>query len=139
MTDYALVGPENQIDRVQSDQIIDPATGTKPGWRWLPVVVEFGEPYGDTVEEGRVRRGVIDPVTIPPPRRIVRKSVVEARVDRYPGKLAEVMTILTSNWSLFVRWISHDYPEVYFDDPDTLYVLDLVGLDPAVIMAEGND
>jgi len=138
MTDYALVSPEGQIDRVQSDRTIDPTTGTKPGWLWLPVVVETGEPLGDTVLANYVRRGVVDPASIPPPRRMVRKSVVETRVNRYPGKLAEVMQILTSDWSLFVRWISHDYPEVYFDDPDTLHVLGLVGLDPEVIMAEGD-
>src|SRR3990172_8728216 len=33
MSTYALVGPDNQIDRVAGD--IDPTTGTKPGWRWL--------------------------------------------------------------------------------------------------------
>lgn len=64
---YALVSPENVIDRVQSDAVIDPKTGTKPGWRWLPVVEEFGEPYGDTVEGDTVYRRRQDPATIPPP------------------------------------------------------------------------
>ncbi len=34
---YALVGPDDTIDRIASD--IDPKTGTKPGWRWLPYEV----------------------------------------------------------------------------------------------------
>lgn len=35
MTAYALINPDDEIDRIASD--IDPETGTKPGWRWLPV------------------------------------------------------------------------------------------------------
>ena len=34
---HALVGPDDQIERIASD--IDPKTGTKPGWRWLPYEV----------------------------------------------------------------------------------------------------
>lgn len=32
---YALVGPEGQIDRIQGN--IDPTVQTKRGWKWLPV------------------------------------------------------------------------------------------------------
>jgi hypothetical protein len=35
---YALVDPEGQINRIMSDQRIDPTVQTKAGWRWLPVV-----------------------------------------------------------------------------------------------------
>ena len=35
MTTYALVGPGDVIDRVQSN--IDPTVATKTGWKWLPV------------------------------------------------------------------------------------------------------
>lgn len=37
MTEYALVGPLDEIKEYRSD--VDPSAGTKPGWRWLPVVV----------------------------------------------------------------------------------------------------
>lgn len=35
MTVYALVGPDNTIDRMQSG--IDPTVQTRAGWRWLPI------------------------------------------------------------------------------------------------------
>lgn len=38
MTTYALVRPDNSIDRVQSG--IDPTVATKSGWAWLPVNVD---------------------------------------------------------------------------------------------------
>ena len=33
---YALVGPSNEVKAVASN--IDPQTGTKAGWKWLPLV-----------------------------------------------------------------------------------------------------
>ena len=39
MTEYALVRPDDIIDRVQSDSVVDPSVQTKFGWRWLPIVV----------------------------------------------------------------------------------------------------
>lgn len=38
MTEYALVRPDNTIDRVQSDAVVDPSVLTKTGWRWLLAV-----------------------------------------------------------------------------------------------------
>ena len=140
MTDLiALVSPEDLISRISPAAKIDPAAGTKPGWRWLPIVEEYGEPYGDTVEADRVLRLVQDPATIPQAKRQVAKTLVEARVDRHPGKLTQIMAILMQDGSKFVRWISRDYPFVNFDDPDTIWVLDQVGLDPDEILAEGDD
>lgn len=62
MTTYALVSPENIVARFATD--IDPSTGTKPGWRWLPV--EDTVPVADasqvlegpiiTIDEKRVTR-----------------------------------------------------------------------------------
>lgn len=37
MTEYALVGPADEIKEFRSN--IDPTVGTREGWRWLPVVV----------------------------------------------------------------------------------------------------
>lgn len=36
---YALVSPEDAIDREIDGARLDPKAGTKPGWRWLPVTV----------------------------------------------------------------------------------------------------
>lgn len=135
----ALVSPQGVIARISPARLIDPDAGTKPGWRWLPIVEEYGEPFGDTVEADRVLRLVQDPAAIPQPKRQVAKTLVEARVDRYPGKLTEIMAILMQDGSKFVRWISRDYPFVNFDDPDTIAVLDAVDLDPDEILAPGDD
>jgi len=35
---YALVSPQNVIDRIEPDTRIDPTVATKAGWRWLTVV-----------------------------------------------------------------------------------------------------
>lgn len=38
MPNYALVSPQNVIDRIEPDTRIDPTVATKAGWRWLTVV-----------------------------------------------------------------------------------------------------
>jgi len=38
MPSYALVSPQNVIDRIEPDTRIDPTVSTKAGWRWLTVV-----------------------------------------------------------------------------------------------------
>jgi len=135
----ALVSPQGEIARISPARLIDPDAGVKEGWRWLSIVEEYGEPYGDTVEADRVLRLVQDPATISEPKRQVAKTLVEARVDRHPGKLTQIMAILMMDGSKFVRWISRDYPLVNFDDPDTIAVLEAVGLDPDEILAPGDD
>jgi hypothetical protein len=63
---YALISPEDTVDRIQSN--VDPEVQTKPGWRWLPVVDEERPPYNPelqnaigtvTVQETQVLRGWI--------------------------------------------------------------------------------
>jgi hypothetical protein len=39
MTEYALVRPDDTVDRVQPDSQINPTVATRAGWRWLPVVI----------------------------------------------------------------------------------------------------
>ena len=41
----ALVDPQNSVNRIQSDTLIDPAVQTKIGWRWLPVETVGGGSY----------------------------------------------------------------------------------------------
>lgn len=125
----ALVSPEGAIDRVVRRETIDPEAGLKEGWRWLPVIEETGEP-GDTVEGEVVYRRRA------PVRRMVRKSVITARlIDA--GKMEAAYAALTSNADNFGRWIASDRPAIYHDDPDALALLQAIGADPAVIMAEG--
>lgn len=40
---YALINPDNSIDRMSFN--IDPDVATKPGWRWIPIVDEERPPY----------------------------------------------------------------------------------------------
>ena len=53
---YALVRPDNTVDRKASN--IDPNTGTKPGWRWLPV--HLVNPSFDPATQ--VKQGPVDAV-----------------------------------------------------------------------------
>jgi hypothetical protein len=142
MTDFthvALVSPQNAIDRVSLARLIDLDAGTKPGWRWLPIIEEYGEPFGDTVEADRVLRLTQDPALLPQPTRQVSKALIERRVDRHPGKLTQIMAMLLQDGSKFARWYSRDYPTVNSDDPDTIAALRLADLDPDEILAPGDD
>lgn len=42
---FALVDPQNNVNRVQSSSVIDPTVETKTGWRWLPVETVGGGSY----------------------------------------------------------------------------------------------
>jgi len=74
-------------------------------------------------------------VVVPePPRRMVRKSLVQQRlIDA--DKMDDAYALLTTMPSAFARWFAPDRPEVYADDPDALALLAAIGADPEVIMA----
>jgi hypothetical protein len=72
--------------------------------------------------------------TAPAARRMVLKSVVQARIID-AGKMPQAYAALTSNPIYFARWFAPDRPEVYSDDPDAVGLIRALGLDPAVILA----
>lgn len=66
MTEYALVSPEGIADRIQPASHINPDVATKPGWCWLSVRREYGEPF-EGVEGNEYVVRTVDPATLPPP------------------------------------------------------------------------
>lgn len=62
------------------------------------------------------------------PRRLIRKSVVQERAEAL-GKFADLFALLLSyeGGIHFGRWFAPDWPNVYFDDPAMLTLLDAVG------------
>jgi len=71
---------------------------------------------------------------VQPPRRMVRKSVVQARLIE-AGKMDAAYVALTANPVYFARWFAPDRPEVFADDPDALLLLAAIGADAETIMA----
>ena len=61
-----------------------------------------------------------------PPRRLIKKSVVQERVNAI-GKLGTVLAALNAEPLYFARWFAPDWPNVYFDDPAMLALLSAVG------------
>ncbi|CAI2935005.1 hypothetical protein [Aminobacter niigataensis] len=72
---------------------------------------------------------------IPPVRRMVRKSTVQARMIE-AGLMDAAYAAMTANAVLFARWFAPDQPNVYADDPDALAFLAALGADTAMVMAE---
>ncbi|MFI5409152.1 hypothetical protein [Kaistia sp. UC242_56] len=70
----------------------------------------------------------------PAPRRQVLKAVVEQRLIE-AGLMDAAFAALSSSGVLFARWYSRISDSVFFDDPDALALLDVIGADPEVIMA----
>jgi hypothetical protein len=70
----------------------------------------------------------------PTARRMVRKSVVQARLIE-AGKMNAAYAALTSNSAHYARWFAPDHPEVYADDPDAIALLQAIGADPEAILA----
>lgn len=67
-----------------------------------------------------------------PVRRLVPKSVI---IDRLTdAQVEQAVGLMTQKQR--ERWRSPDKPRVYFDDPETLAVLQAIGADPSVVMAE---
>lgn len=48
MSQYALINPDNTIDRMSFN--IDPTVDTKPNWRWIPIVDEERPPYNPELQ-----------------------------------------------------------------------------------------
>ena len=69
-----------------------------------------------------------------PPRRVIPKSVVQARVIEL-GKINAVWAALNADIANLVRWLAPDWPNVYFDDEGLIAVLTAVGCTPAEIDA----
>lgn len=66
---------------------------------------------------------------IPPPRRLIPKSVVQERVNAI-GKWGAVIGALMPGGvpSIYYgRWFTPDHPNVFFDDADMLAMLNAVG------------
>lgn len=63
MTAYALVSPQGVVDRY--DDKVDPNTGTKPGWKWLPVEQEATPAFDSKTQ-------VCEPVAVVAAARVLR-------------------------------------------------------------------
>jgi hypothetical protein len=74
---------------------------------------------------------VADPVVVPP-RRLVSKSVILSRIT--DAQLDAALGLMTTRQK--ERWRAPDKPSIYFDDAETLALLQAIGADPAVVMAE---
>lgn len=72
--------------------------------------------------------------SIPPPRRLIKKSVVQERVNDI-GKLGTVLAALNAEPLYFARWFAPDWPNVYADDEGLLAVLTAVGCTEGEIAA----
>jgi len=115
------------------DHESDPPVLAPSKGEWLAVTVADPDP-----PEGQIVTGsVIElqdgaPVQVPTygaaPRRLIPKSVVQARADDV-GKLGLVMALLLQpeNAVYFARWFAPDWPNVYADDPQMLAMLGAVG------------
>ena len=105
-----------------------------PGRINLPgLVVVMGADVGWENDEYRLdQKTVADPEPQPAPRRLVLKSTI---LDRLTDQQVEDAVALMRQKQL-ERWRCPDKPGVYFDDPETLAVLNAVGADPAVVLAE---
>lgn len=69
------------------------------------------------------------------PRRMVRKSVVLSRLT--DQQIEAAIGLLTASQA--ERWRASDRPMVYFDDPETVAIVQAVGADPDVVMREGDE
>jgi hypothetical protein len=67
-----------------------------------------------------------DPEPGPPPRRLIRKSLVQERVNAI-GKLGDAFAALNADPLAFGRWFAPDWPSVYADDEGLLEVLTGIG------------
>jgi len=71
---------------------------------------------------------------MPPPRRLVPKSVIIARLQE-AGKLAAASAAINVDLYVRERWYAPDRPAIYADDPEALALLTAIGADPKVILA----
>jgi hypothetical protein len=66
-----------------------------------------------------------------PVRRLVPKSVILSRLT--DAQLDAALAMLTTRQK--ERWRAADKPAVYFDDAETVGLINAIGADPAVVMA----
>lgn len=81
----------------------------------------------------RERGGTPDPA--PVSRRAVAKSLIVERLNA-AGKLAAARAALDADLYARERWYAPDKPAIYADDPEALALLQAIGADPDVILAE---
>lgn len=74
-------------------------------------------------------------VPTPAPRRAVAKSLIVERLHA-AGKLASARAALDADLYARERWYAPDKPAIYADDAEALALLQAVGADPDVILAE---
>lgn len=131
MTTYALVSPDDEVDRYLDGSKLDLNAGTKPGWRWLPVIDEYGIAGIEVTAEAVYRRKQ-DPATVPPPV----PEVISARQARLAllaaGLLAQVeATVSTADAATQIAW---EYAtEIQRDDPLVASMAGALGLDAATL------
>lgn len=131
MTDYALVSPADVVDRIQSDSVIDPNTGTKPGWRWLKIVDQSGEPVGLFVEANRAVRRTAAPVPQVPQTVTPRQARLALLVA---GRLEDVeAAVAAGDEPTQIAW---EYAlEIRRDDPLVAALAAALGFDDAAMDA----
>lgn len=72
-----------------------------------------------------------------PPYHRVRKSTVIFRLN--DDQLAAASAALNSNLRLRERWYAPDQGYINADDPDSIALLEAIGVDPKVILAPEED
>lgn len=77
---------------------------------------------------------VSDLVDLPVERRMLPKWLVADRLT--DAQLEAAFAIMSVRQQQ--RWWAQEFPNIYADDPEMLAVLDAVGADPAVVLAEGD-
>lgn len=70
-----------------------------------------------------------------PERRKVPKSVIVHRLIDL-GKIEAAHDALEADKAAKARWYAADRPAIYHDDPEALELLEAIGADPEVILAE---
>lgn len=111
---------------------------TEPRAVFAPAIVAaIVEAESGAVQEGQAWNGAgFDPLpeAPPAPRRMVRKSVIIARLIA-ADKIGAAKVALDSDPSAYARWWAPDKPSIYADDAEALGLLNAIGADPAVILA----
>ena len=97
----------------------------------LPEDIATGYDEAQLARIGEVVRawrgyGFVPAAPADPPRRLIPKSVVQERVHLV-GKLDLALAALNSDAISFARWFAPDWPNVYFDDPGLLAILEAIG------------
>jgi len=114
-------------------EVLHPTLGWIPYTASADDVEEFGRELYQEIKD-RIDIAPYVPVDELPVRRMIAKSIVQARVIN-AGKMPDAFAMLNANPIYFARWFAPDQPAVYFDDPDAVGLVQALGLDPAVVLA----